>query len=92
MTTTAFVSAIAADRGATPVYLKLFSGQFLVPVILLDETGVHKYQQLMLPENLIVRTNTREIGLFKIDHAWETRTDVQRPEPVEIAPAREGAT
>jgi ABC-type polysaccharide/polyol phosphate transport system ATPase subunit len=72
--------------------LKLFSGQFLVPVILLDETGVHKYQQMMLPENLVVRTNTREIGLFKIDHAWETRTDVERPEPVESTPAPEGAT
>jgi ABC-type polysaccharide/polyol phosphate transport system ATPase subunit len=58
----------------------LLSGQFLLPVILFDREGVHKYQEFLLPENLVVRANTREVGLFRLDHAWELRTDVPRPE------------
>jgi ABC-type polysaccharide/polyol phosphate transport system ATPase subunit len=58
--------------------LKLLSGQFLVPVLLFDEGGVHKYHQYLMPENLVVRTHTREVGLFRLDHAWET---VQRALP-----------
>jgi len=51
--------------------LQLLSGQFLIPVILLDEGGVHKYQEYLMPENLVVRTNTRTVGLFNIDCHWE---------------------
>jgi lipopolysaccharide transport system ATP-binding protein len=59
--------------------LHLLSGQFLVPVILLDEGGVHKYQEYLMPENLVVRTNTRDVGLFKIDSRWSDR-DLAPPE------------
>ncbi|MBM3977240.1 MAG: ATP-binding cassette domain-containing protein [Planctomycetes bacterium] len=57
----------------------LLSGQFLVPVILFDREGVHKYQEFLLPENLVVRAQTREVGLFRLDHAWELRADVPAP-------------
>jgi lipopolysaccharide transport system ATP-binding protein len=69
--------------------LKLLSGQFLVPVLLLDEGGVHKYQEFLLPENLVVRTNTREVGLFRLDHSWEL--DSGHPLPERQAHAGDGA-
>lgn len=51
--------------------LRLLAGQFLVPILLMDGEGVHKYQEFLLPENLIVRNETKEVGLFRMDHAWE---------------------
>ena len=51
--------------------LQLLSGQFLVPVILFDGEGVHKYQEYLLPENLVIRSNTRDVGLFRIGHVWQ---------------------
>ncbi len=60
--------------------LKLLTGQFLVPILLLDEGGVHKYQEFLLPENLVVRTNSREVGLFRIDHQWILDQDHPMPE------------
>ncbi len=59
--------------------LNLLSGQFLVPVYLLDGEGVHRYQQYLMPENLIVRTNTRDLGLFRQQYVWEQR-DLPLPE------------
>ncbi len=58
--------------------LRLLSGQFLLPVLLFDEEGVHRYQEFLMPENLSVRTNTREVGLFRLDHTWEF-SDLPRP-------------
>ena len=63
--------------------LKLLSGQFLVPVLLLDEGGVHKYQEFLLPENLVVRTDTRDVGLFRLDHDWQLDATHALPEPTE---------
>ncbi len=65
--------------------LQLLSGQMLVPVVLMDEAGVHKYQQFLLPENLIVRTLTKQVGLFLIEHAWHFDAPHQLPshKPVE---------
>jgi len=51
--------------------VQLLSGRFLIPVVLFDGEGVHKYQEYSLRDNLIVRTNTRDIGLFRLDHDWE---------------------
>jgi ABC-type polysaccharide/polyol phosphate transport system ATPase subunit len=68
--------ALAGPRGCTVLRVpdvRLLSGQFLVPVILLDEGGVHRYQEFLMPENLVVRTNTREVGLFRLDSSWEAR-------------------
>jgi ABC-type polysaccharide/polyol phosphate transport system ATPase subunit len=67
--------------------LRLLSGQFLIPVLLLDEEGVHRYQEFLMPENLVVRVDTREVGLFRLDHEWELRDDPPPPRqsPVEAA-------
>jgi hypothetical protein len=54
--------------------IQLLSGRFLVPVVLFDGEGVHRYQEYSLRDNLIVRTNTRDIGLFLLDHVWEQTT------------------
>ncbi len=57
--------------------LQLLSGQFLVPVVLMDERGVHKYQEYLLPENLTIRSHTYDVGLVRMAHSW-----VQTHEPV----------
>ena len=59
--------------------VRLLSGQFLVPVYLLDGEGVHRYQQYLMPENLIVRTDTRDLGLFRLDYSWEQRRSAPPP-------------
>jgi hypothetical protein len=50
--------------------LRLLSGEFGVAVWLLDETGVHIYQELPAKENLIVANRTKDLGLFLQDHRW----------------------
>ncbi len=62
--------------------IHLLSGQFLVPVVLFDEEGVHKYQEYLMPDNLTVRTHTRDVGLFRLEHEWEFTEDA-------VPPARE---
>ncbi len=67
---------LSGTRGCTVLRvpnLRFLSGQFFVPVILLDEGGVHRYQEFLMTENLIVRTNTREVGLFRLETQWESR-------------------
>jgi lipopolysaccharide transport system ATP-binding protein len=68
--------------------LPLLSGQFLVPILLLDGEGVHKYHEYVLPENLVVRTETRDVGLVRIEHQWST-SDL--PPPIEAAQAAQAA-
>ncbi len=65
--------------------VQLLSGQFLIPVILLDGGGVHKYQEYLMPENLVVRTNTRDVGLFRIESSWDD-VDLAPPESREEVP------
>jgi lipopolysaccharide transport system ATP-binding protein len=80
-------AALEGERGVTSIEypeLPLLSGQFLVPVLLLDENGVHKYQEFLMPDNLIVRTPTREVGLFRLEHRWVAR-------PWSAPPARAAA-
>jgi ABC-type polysaccharide/polyol phosphate transport system ATPase subunit len=68
--------------------VRLLSGQFLVPVLLLDGQGVHRYQQFLLPENLIVQTSTKDLGLFRFEHSWRIAS---HPVPGTRAQAEEGA-
>ncbi len=58
--------------------VQLLSGRFLIPVVLFDGEGVHKYEEYSLRDNLIVRTNTRDIGLFRLDHEW-AQSDLLAP-------------
>ncbi|MEX1023438.1 MAG: polysaccharide ABC transporter ATP-binding protein [Planctomycetota bacterium] len=58
--------------------VQLLSGSFLVPVLLLDEAGVHRYEEFSLQQNLVVRTNTRDVGMVRMKHSWEF-TDLPLP-------------
>jgi lipopolysaccharide transport system ATP-binding protein len=65
--------ALAGARGCTVLELPrlaLLSGQFLLPVFLFDGAGVHKYQEHVVTEPLVVRSPTRDIGLMRLEHAW----------------------
>jgi len=62
--------------------LRLLAGQFLIPIVLFDEQGVHRYQDYLMNQNLLVRAYTREIGLFRLDLEFEQR-DLAPPPPVE---------
>jgi ABC-type polysaccharide/polyol phosphate transport system ATPase subunit len=66
--------------------LRLLAGQFLVPIVLFDGEGVHRYQDFLMPQNLIVRAYTRDIGLFRLDLAFEQR-DLAPPTTRAAAPA-----
>jgi hypothetical protein len=59
--------------------VNLLAGQFLVPVLLFDEGAVHKYQEFLIPENLVVKSATREVGLFRIEHEWGRRDELAPP-------------
>jgi hypothetical protein len=66
--------------------VRLLAGQFLVPVVLLDGEGVHRYHEYLMPENLLVRAYTRDLGLFRLDFAWRQR-DLPAPAPGGGSPA-----
>ncbi len=64
--------------------VRLLAGQFLVTVVLLDGEGVHRYHEYLVPENLLVRAYTRDLGLFRMDYRWEQRST---PPPAAARPA-----
>ena len=51
--------------------LRLLSGEFVVPVWLLDNNGVHRYHEVAASQNLIVKNRTKELGLYHTDREWE---------------------
>ncbi|MEO0480510.1 MAG: ABC transporter ATP-binding protein [Planctomycetota bacterium] len=51
--------------------LRLLSGEFVVPVWLLDDNGVHRYHEVAASQNLIVKNRTKELGLYHTDREWE---------------------
>ncbi len=62
--------------------LGLLAGQFTLLVVLFDGDGVHRYHEFTLPEPLVVRAHTREIGLFRVPHRWRL---VENEAPPELA-------
>ena len=77
---------IPGERGCvvlTVPDLRLLAGQFLVPILLFDEGGVHKYQEFLIPENLVVRNQSRDVGLVRLDHEWSRRDELELPRYVE---------
>ena len=50
--------------------LALLSGTFQVRVYLFDGHGVHRYQELALDDDLVVRSDTREVGLVRLEHRF----------------------
>lgn len=59
--------------------IRLLSGEFVVPVWLLDEKGVHRFHERPTEENLIMKSRSKELGLFLADREWsiEMPPDVQ---------------
>jgi ABC-type polysaccharide/polyol phosphate transport system ATPase subunit len=55
--------------------LPLLAGQFAVLVVLFDGEGVHRYQELVVPQPLSVRARTKELGLFRMPHHWRLDGD-----------------
>ncbi len=51
--------------------MRLLSGEFIVPVYLLDKNGVHRFHELPCTENLIIKNRNKELGLFYSDRKWE---------------------
>jgi lipopolysaccharide transport system ATP-binding protein len=51
--------------------LKLLSGEFVVPVWLLDEHAVHRFHEQPCRDNLIVKNRDKELGLFLAERRWE---------------------
>jgi len=62
--------------------VRLLSGEFTVPVWLLDANGVHRYHELPAKENLVVQNRSKDLGLFLQDHRWVIEPLAQRVESV----------
>ena len=60
--------------------VRLLSGEFTVPVWLLDANGVHRYHELPAKENLVVQNRSKDLGLFLQDHRWVIEPLAQRVE------------
>ena len=60
--------------------IKLLSGEFVVPVWLLDEKGVHRFHEQPCRQNLVVVNRDKELGLFLAERRWEI--EVLRPAPL----------
>lgn len=50
--------------------IKLLSGEFVVPVWLLDEKGVHRFHEQPCKQNLVVQNRNKELGLFLAERQW----------------------
>jgi hypothetical protein len=51
--------------------IRLLSGEFTVPVWLLDGNGVHRFHERPSEQNLVVQNRTKDIGLFLQEHRWQ---------------------
>ena len=60
--------------------LKLLSGEFVVPVWLLDAKGVHRFHEKPCIDNLVIQNRDRELGLFYAERRWDI--DVLKPPPL----------
>jgi len=51
--------------------LPLVKGEFTLYVFLLDEEGLHLYDQRVLPNVFTVHSPSYSFGLVRVDHAWD---------------------
>ncbi len=61
--------------------LPLLSGEFIVPVWLLDERGLNRLQKTACKRNLVIQNRDKELGVFLSDREWEI--DVIDPAPTQ---------
>ncbi len=59
----------------------LLSGEFVVPIWLLDARGVHRFHETTCTENLIVQNRTKELGLFYAPREW--KVEILEPAPLQ---------
>jgi lipopolysaccharide transport system ATP-binding protein len=57
--------------------VELLAGSFVVVVILFDEWGVHRYQELVLARPLVVTHDGKEVGLVRLEHRWSSRPETR---------------
>ena len=62
--------------------LPLLGGQYLIPVWILDEHGVHRHQEYVAPFELTVRTSAKELGVFLMESQWR-HEDLPAPSTTE---------
>jgi len=51
--------------------LALLAGTFRLVGYLFDGDGLHRYQERIADEDLVVNNATKEVGLVRLDHDWE---------------------
>jgi len=51
--------------------IPLLSGEFVVPVWLLDEKGLHRFHEQPCTENLIMQNRDKELGVFLCERTWD---------------------
>jgi lipopolysaccharide transport system ATP-binding protein len=51
--------------------LPLIKGEFTLYIFLLDEEGLHVYDQRVLPNAFTVHSPSYSFGLVRVDHAWD---------------------
>ncbi|HEX4965880.1 MAG TPA: ABC transporter ATP-binding protein [Thermoanaerobaculia bacterium] len=66
--------------------LPLVKGEFTLYIFLMDEGGLHVYDQRVLPNVFTVHSPSYAFGIVRIDHAWDL--DVRRPSSVHRSVAR----
>ncbi len=66
-------SVIDAEEAVVTLLLpniRLLSGEFVIPVWLLDEKGIHRFHERPTEDNLIIQNRNKELGLFLADREW----------------------
>jgi len=79
---------VEADEAVVTLMLpkaKLLSGEFAVPVWLLDRNGIHRFHERPCTENLIIQNRDKELGLFFAEREWQV--EVVKPPRSSTAPA-----
>jgi ABC-type polysaccharide/polyol phosphate transport system ATPase subunit len=61
--------------------LRLLSGEFNLPVWLLDERGLHRHHERPVEQKLVVQNRTKDLGLFLQDHEWSIEPVPSRSPP-----------
>jgi ABC-type polysaccharide/polyol phosphate transport system ATPase subunit len=74
-----------AARLAVP-RLPLVKGEFTLYIFLLDEEGLHIYDQRVMPGAFNVRSPAYAFGLIQVEHAWDL--DARSDSPVQRSVAR----
>jgi lipopolysaccharide transport system ATP-binding protein len=65
---------LAGTSGTCIVHLPrlaLLAGTFRLVGYLFDGDGLHRYQECVADDDLVVNNSTKEVGLVRLEHDWE---------------------